>query len=80
MDIKQFIKVRKMKGLSQPQFARKAGYSHGYIAALEAGHRPFTKRLQRKFLDALGIDEEEAEVLASLYDTIRGDEAGGDSK
>ena len=74
MDIKQFIKVRKIKGLSQPQFARKVGYSHGYIGALEAGHRPFTKRLQRKFLDALGIDEEEAEVLANLYDEIRGDD------
>lgn len=71
MNIKDFVKVRKMLGMSQYDFAVKVGLSAGYIACLESGAKPFNKRLERKFLDALNMDEEEVQVLASLHDELR---------
>lgn len=48
--------IRKQKGMTQAEFAKKIGYSETYIRKLENGQLPMTKEFANNFLNELDIE------------------------
>ena len=49
-------KVRKQKGMTQAEFAKKIGYSETYIQKLEQGKLPITSEFTKNFKYALDLE------------------------
>lgn len=49
-------KVRKQKGMTQAEFAKKLGYSEAYIQKLEQGKLPITYEFTRNFRYSLDLE------------------------
>lgn len=49
-------KIRKQKGLTQAEFARRIGYSEVYIQKIEQGQSPITDEFTKNFMKAVDIE------------------------
>lgn len=49
-------KVRKQKGMTQAEFAKKLGYSEIYIQKLEQGQLPITNEFTKNFKHSLDLE------------------------
>lgn len=72
MNRENLRKAREMLGWSIYDMGNKLGLTPAYISQIELGKKPLTKSLERRFMEAMQLDEEEINLLAELHKEIRG--------
>jgi transcriptional regulator with XRE-family HTH domain len=65
---RRIAELRRLKGLSQREFARLVGMSEGYPSQFEGGHNRPDSPMLRRIADVLEADLDELAVLAAHID------------
>ncbi|HEU4963641.1 MAG TPA: helix-turn-helix transcriptional regulator [Bacilli bacterium] len=67
-----FIKwLRQEHGLTRKEMAGRTGYSASYIEKVEQGYARIHAGIERKFMQALGISEQQALILKLRYADLK---------
>lgn len=60
-------KVRKQKGMTQAEFAKKIGYSETYIQKLEQGRKPITNEFAINFKHTFDLEKAYRKACENYY-------------